>query len=164
MTNAYMGRFTLSALLLCIGGRPAYGRTLYANSKMEDLYTVTKHAPEIEIQMRFRELQHKHSCTEFYTDASKSREGVPYAAVGPSFSESDLLYSETSIFTDDAPLTKTMMCYEPKGGCGLFTYFVPPLTERKPWISACVKFEALRSARAKSQCFRSIWTPMCFKL
>ncbi|XP_075546874.1 uncharacterized protein LOC142580028 isoform X6 [Dermacentor variabilis] len=39
-----------------------------------------------------------------------------------------------------------------------------PLTERKPWISACVKFEALRSARAKSQCFRSIWTPMCFKL
>nr|XP_054931073.1 uncharacterized protein LOC129386842 [Dermacentor andersoni] len=63
---------------------------------------VTKHAAEIEIHMHFRELQYKHSCTEFYTDASKSREGVSYAAVGPSFSVSDVLHPETSIFTAEA--------------------------------------------------------------
>lgn len=63
---------------------------------------VTKHAPEAHIHMHFLELQFKYSCPEYYTDASKSHAGVSYAAVGPSYSESDVLHSHTSIFTAEA--------------------------------------------------------------
>lgn len=51
---------------------------------------VTKHAPEAHITVHFLEFQSEYSCTEFYTDASKSHVGVSYVAVGPSFSESNL--------------------------------------------------------------------------
>lgn len=63
---------------------------------------VTKHAPELHIQTHFLELQAKYSCPEFYTDASKSHAGMSYAAVGPSFRESDVLPPQTSIFTAEA--------------------------------------------------------------
>lgn len=63
---------------------------------------VTKHAPVAHIRMHFLELQHKYSCPEFYTDASKSHSGVSYAAVGPSFSDTGLLHPQTSIFTAEA--------------------------------------------------------------
>lgn len=52
--------------------------------------------------MHFLELKSKYSCPEFYTDESKSQAGVSYAAVGPSFSESDVLYLQTIIFTAEA--------------------------------------------------------------
>lgn len=63
---------------------------------------VTKHAPDLHIRMHFRELQAKYCCPEFYTDASKSHAGVSYAAVGPSYTDSDVLHPETSIFTAEA--------------------------------------------------------------
>lgn len=52
--------------------------------------------------MYFRELQAKYSCPEYHTDALKSCTGVAYAALGPSFSELDILHAETSIFTAEA--------------------------------------------------------------
>lgn len=52
--------------------------------------------------MHFLGLQHKYAFPEFYTDASKSSSGVSYAAVGPSFSEANVLHPQTSIFTGEA--------------------------------------------------------------
>lgn len=63
---------------------------------------VTKHAPEIHIQMHFLELQSKYSRTEFYTDASKLHACVCYVAGSPSFSLFDVLHPETSIFMAEA--------------------------------------------------------------
>lgn len=63
---------------------------------------ITKHAPETHILMHFRELQFRYSCQEFYTDASKSQAGVSYAALGANFNETNLLHSETTIFTAEA--------------------------------------------------------------
>lgn len=63
---------------------------------------ITKHAPIAHIQTYFRELQHKYSCPEFFTDASKSNTSVTYAAVGPSFSNTGILHPSTSIFTAEA--------------------------------------------------------------
>lgn len=64
--------------------------------------TVTKHAPIAHIRTHFLELQNKYSCTEFFTDASKSFNSVSYAAVGPSFSEVGVLNPNISIFTAEA--------------------------------------------------------------
>lgn len=43
---------------------------------------VAKHAPIAHIRTYFLELQHKYTCPEFFTDASKTRSSVSYAAVG----------------------------------------------------------------------------------
>lgn len=63
---------------------------------------ITKHAPLAHIRMHFLELQHKYTCPEFFTDASKSHTSVSYAAVGPSFSDVGVLHKNTSIFTAKA--------------------------------------------------------------
>ena len=63
---------------------------------------VTKHAPQAHITMHFLELQSKYSCSEFYTDASRSKTGVSYAALGTNFSESNVMDAETTIFTAEA--------------------------------------------------------------
>ena len=66
------------------------------------LVDVTKHAPLAHIHTYFLELQHKYSYPEYFTDASKSHTGVPYAAFGPSFSDAGVLHPNTSIFTAEA--------------------------------------------------------------
>lgn len=63
---------------------------------------VAKRAPELHFCMHLRELQAKYLCPEFSTDASKLHVGISYAAVSLSFSEFDILYMETSIFTAEA--------------------------------------------------------------
>lgn len=63
---------------------------------------MTKHAPTAHIRTHFFELQHKYTFSEFFTDASKSRTSVSYAAVGPSFSDVGVLHFNTSIFTAEA--------------------------------------------------------------
>ena len=63
---------------------------------------VTKHAPIAHIRTYFLELQHKYTCPEFFTDASKSHTGVSYAAVGGSFSDAGVLHPNTSIFAAEA--------------------------------------------------------------
>lgn len=60
---------------------------------------VAKHAPAAHICMHFLELRHKYSFVEFFTDALKTRVGVSYTAVGPSFSDAGILHPNTSIFT-----------------------------------------------------------------
>lgn len=52
--------------------------------------------------MHFLELQSEYPCEEFYTGASKLHAGILYAAVGQSFSGSNVLLLETSIFTAEA--------------------------------------------------------------
>nr|XP_054932011.1 uncharacterized protein LOC129387238 [Dermacentor andersoni]XP_054932012.1 uncharacterized protein LOC129387238 [Dermacentor andersoni] len=113
---------------------------------------VTKHAPEIEIQMHFRELQYKYSCTEFYTDASKSHDGVSYAAVGPSFSESDVLHPETSILTAEAYALLSVVKHIKKSQLQKSIIYTDSLSVVKALMSFC---------NHKNPVFNELYSALC---